>query len=262
MTSNIVTKPLLVIVPAFNEQESISQVVSDIRAEQLDVLVVDDGSSDETAVRAETAGASVLRLPINLGVGGALRAGFRFAVDNHYAAVVQVDADGQHPVNQIRDLVGAAEQFNAHLVIGSRYLSSDSSLIPSAPRRLAMQILSWVILHTTGLLITDSTSGFRIICKPLLGEFAHDFPTYYLGDTYEATLAAVQAGYQVVEIPAALRPRDCGVSSASTLRSSVLVAKVLIITMLRLHPKMTSQQKCVRRDSHDAIGQTQIDSLS
>lgn len=261
MTSTIIAKPLLVIVPAFNEQESISQVVSDIRAEQLDLLVVDDGSSDETAVRAEAAGASVLRLPINLGVGGALRAGFRFAIDNNYTRVVQVDADGQHPVNQIRDLVAAAEQFNAHLVIGSRYLSSDSSLIPSAARKLAMRILSWVILHTTGLLITDSTSGFRIISEPLLGEFAHDFPAYYLGDTYEATLAAVQAGYQVVEIPAALRPRDRGVSSAGTLRSSALVAKVLIITLLRLHPKISSQQKHVRRDSRGVTVQTQIDSV-
>jgi len=237
MTSTISTKPLLVIVPAFNEQESISQVVSDIRAEQLDVLVVDDGSSDETAVRAETAGASVLSLPINLGVGGALRAGFRIAVDNNYAAVVQVDADGQHPVNQIRDLVAAAEQFNAHLVIGSRYLSSDSSLIPSAPRRLAMRILSWVILRATSRLITDSTSGFRIICKPLLIEFAREFPAHYLGDTFEATIGAVHARFSVIEVPASLSVRMHGRSSSHPWKSVLLVAKVLTTTLFRLGPK-------------------------
>ena len=232
----ISTQPLLVIVPALNEQETIQQVVHEIRVEQFDVLVVDDGSTDETALRAESAGATVLRLPVNLGVGGALRVGFRFAVDHHYAAVVQVDADGQHPTSQIRDLIATAEQHNAHLVIGSRYLSPDSTLTPTASRRFAMRLLSKVTSRYAGHTITDSTSGFRIICEPLLSEFAHEFPSYYLGDTYEATLAAIRAGYQTVEVPAALRPRGHGSSSAGTLRSMVLIAKVLIVTLLRLHP--------------------------
>jgi len=232
----ISTQPLLVIVPALNEQETIQQVVREISAEQFDVLVVDDGSTDETALRAESAGATVLRLPVNLGVGGALRAGFRFAVDHHYVAVVQVDADGQHPARQIRDLIAAAEQHNAHLVIGSRYLSPDSTLTPTASRRFAMRLLSKVVSREAGHTITDSTSGFRIICEPLLSEFAHEFPAYYLGDTYEASLAAIRAGYQTVEVPAALRPRGHGFSSAGTLRSMVLIAKVLVVTLLRLHP--------------------------
>lgn len=236
------TRPLLVIVPALNEQESIQQVVSAIRAEQFDVLVVDDGSTDDTAHRAESSGATVLRLPVNLGVGGALRAGFRFAVENNYAAVVQVDADGQHPANQIRDLIAAADQFNAHLVIGSRYLSPDSTLTPTASRRLAMRLLSKVMSRYAGHTITDSTSGFRIICEPLLSEFAHEFPSYYLGDTYEATLVAVRARYQTVEVPASLRPREHGLPSAGTLRSMVLIAKVLIVTLLRLHPKIRKPQ--------------------
>jgi glycosyltransferase involved in cell wall biosynthesis len=238
----ISTQPLLVIVPALNEQETIQQVVHEIRVKQFDVLVIDDGSTDDTAHRAEAAGAAVLRLPVNLGVGGALRAGFRFAVDHHYVAVVQVDADGQHPASQIRDLIAAAEQHNAHLVIGSRYLSPDSTLTPTASRRLAMRLLSKVMSRYAGHTITDSTSGFRIICEPLLSEFAHEFPSYYLGDTYEATLVAVRAGYQTVEVPAALRPRSHGLSSAGTLRSMVLIAKVLIVTLLRLHPKIRNLQ--------------------
>jgi glycosyltransferase involved in cell wall biosynthesis len=232
----ISAQPLLVVVPALNERESIQQVVRDVRAELFDVLVVDDGSTDDTAQRAEAAGAIVLRLPINLGVGGALRAGFRFAVDNHYVAVVQVDADGQHPANQIRELASAAEQQNAHLVIGSRYLSPDSTLNPTTSRRFAMRLLSTMVSFAAKRVITDSTSGFRIICEPLLGEFAHEFPAYYLGDTYEATLAAIRAGYQTIEIPAAMRPRGHGSSSAGTLRSIVLIAKVLVVTLLRLHP--------------------------
>ena len=234
---------LLVIVPAMNEQETIQQVVRDVRAEQFDVLVVDDGSTDDTAHRAEAAGASVLRLPINLGVGGALRAGFRFAVDNNYSAVVQVDADGQHPASQIRNLIAAAEQLNAHLVIGSRYLSPDATLVPTASRRFAMRLLSKVVSRATGHTITDSTSGFRIISDPLLSEFAHEFPTYYLGDTYEATIGAARAGYRIAEVPAALGNRNHGTSSASTARAIVLIAKVLIVTVLRLQPRPQMHQR-------------------
>lgn len=238
----ITTQPLLVIVPALNEQESIEQVVHAIRSEQFDVLVVDDGSTDDTSLRAEAAGVSVLRLPLNLGVGGALRAGFRFAVDHRYAAVVQVDADGQHPANQIRDLIAAAEQHNAHIVIGSRYLSSDATLIPNVSRRFAMRILSKVVSRVAGRTITDSTSGFRIICEPLLSEFAQEFPAYYLGDTYEATIGAARAGYRVAEIPAALGNRNHGTSSAGSLRAIMLIAKVLLVTVLRLHPRPLTHQ--------------------
>jgi glycosyltransferase involved in cell wall biosynthesis len=234
----VTAHPMLVIVPALNEQESIQQVVRDVRNQQLDVLVVDDGSTDNTAQHAETAGAIVLRLPVNLGVGGALRAGFRFAVDHQYAAVVQVDADGQHPARQIRDLATAAEQHDAHLVIGSRYLSSDSTLTPTASRRFAMRLLGTVVSRAAGRTITDSTSGFRIICEPLLSEFAREFPTYYLGDTYEATIGAARAGYSITEIPAALSNRRHGASSASNFRAILLIAKVLIVTVLRLQPPL------------------------
>jgi len=232
------TRPLLVVVPALNEQETIQQVVREIRVEQFDVLVVDDGSVDDTAHRAEEAGALVLRLAVNLGVGGALRAGFRFAVDHRYAAVVQVDADGQHPVSQIHDLVAAVKQLNAHLVVGSRYLSPDSTLIPNTTRRLAMRMLSFVASRANGRTITDSTSGFRIICDPLLSEFAREFPSYYLGDTFESVIAASRAGYQVSEIPAALRHRRSGVSSVKSLQAVLLILKVLCITTFRLQPSI------------------------
>jgi len=228
------TTPLLVIVPALNEQETIYQVVSEIRAQQFDVLVIDDGSTDDTASRAELAGATVLRLPLNLGVGGALRAGFRFAVDNYYAAVVQIDADGQHPAGQIQDLINAAEHHNAQLVIGSRYRSPDATLIPSASRRLAMRLLGKVASRAVGHTITDSTSGFRMIRQPLLREFAVDFPQYYLGDTFEATIRAARTGHQIIEIPAALSPRRTGSSTVSNLRASLMILKAVTSVVLRL----------------------------
>lgn len=233
----ISTQPLLVIVPALNEQETIRQVVLTIRAEKLDVLVVDDGSTDDTAHRAEVAGATVLRLPLNLGVGGALRAGFRFAIDNRYAAVVQVDADGQHPASRIRDLIAAAEQHDAHLVIGSRYLSPDATLTPTASRRLAMRMLGKMVSLIAGHTITDSTSGFRIICEPLLSEFAREFPVYYLGDTFEATVVAIRSNYTVTEIPAQLSPRLAGKPSSGFINSVLSILKVSLIALLRLNSR-------------------------
>lgn len=226
---------LLVIVPAFNEQGSIGQVVSDLRAQRLEVLVVDDGSTDDTARIAEAADALVLRLPINLGVGGALRAGFRFAVNNSYTAIIQVDADGQHPVKQIHDLIAAAKRYNAHLVIGSRYLSTNATLIPTGYRRLAMRMLSTVASRAAGCSITDSTSGFRIIREPLLSVFANEFPTYYLGDTFEAIIVAAGAKFTIIEIPADLAPRLAGESSSGIFRSVLSTVKVFLIAITRLN---------------------------
>jgi glycosyltransferase involved in cell wall biosynthesis len=235
-------RTLLVVVPAYNEESSIADVVIDIRHGGHDVLVIDDCSSDQTAARALEAGAEVLRLPINLGVGGALRAGFRYAVEHGYNAVVQVDADGQHPANQITDLEEAAVNNGAHLVIGSRYLSSDATLVPTLPRRLSMWCLSTIASRIAGVRLTDTTSGFRLIREPLLGKFADEFPTYYLGDTYEATVAALRAGHRVVEVPAALSKRRFGQSSATTAQSVFLIAKVLILAVTNLHPRIGKTQ--------------------
>jgi len=226
---------LLVIVPAFNEEGAIRDVVASLCQLNHDVLVIDDCSSDMTADIASEAGASVLRLPLNLGVGGALRAGFRYAVANGYSQVVQVDADGQHPVHQISDLVETSRTHRAHLVIGSRYLSADSTLIPSLPRRFSMWCLSAVASRTAGMRLTDTTSGFRLIAEPLLSQFAETFPDYYLGDTFEATISAARAGYCVVEIPASLSPRQIGKSSATPVQAIVLIAKVLMISLTKLH---------------------------
>jgi len=229
---------LLVIIPAFNEAATIAEVVNGARAMHFHVLVVDDGSSDSTSDLAANAGAMVLELPFNVGVGGALRAGFRYAVDHDYNSVVQIDADGQHPLHQISDLINAAEQHDAHLVIGSRYLSSDATFTPALFRRLAMRCLGLMVSRSAGRKLTDSTSGFRIIRQPLLAEFAREFPSYYLGDTFEVTVAAARAGYRIVEIPASLSPRMHGQSSASSLQAIMLIAKVLIVTGARLHKRL------------------------
>jgi glycosyltransferase involved in cell wall biosynthesis len=228
----------LVIVPAFNEAASIESVILDLRSQNFAVLVVSDGSTDGTAEIARNAGARVLNLPINLGVGGALRAGFKFAVAEKYLAVVQVDADGQHPPDEIEDLIREANSFDAHMVIGSRFKSTGTSMEVSFVRRLVMRLLARSASKATGCEITDATSGFRIIRQPLLGKFSQSFPTNYLGDTYEAVVTAGRAGFVVREIPAALRERAAGESTASIAQAVGFTVKGIVVALLRLNQKI------------------------
>lgn len=226
---------VLVIVPAFNEAASIEEVIQELLSHQIDVLVVSDGSTDNTAELAHAAGAKVLNLPINLGVGGALRAGFKFAVARNYLAIVQVDADGQHPSDEIEHLIQESNRQNAHMVIGSRFKSTKTSMEVGVVRRTVMRFLAHSASNATGAVITDATSGFRIIRQPLLEKFSQSFPTNYLGDTYEALVSAGRAGYVVRETDAAIRERVAGESTASITQAVAFTVKGLTVALLRLH---------------------------
>ena len=228
----------LVIVPAFNEAGSISDVLTELKSFNYQVLVVSDGSSDGTSDISRSMDIRVLDLPLNLGVGGALRAGLRFAVKEKYSAIVQIDADGQHPAGEIENLIAAANGNQAQLVIGSRFLSDGTSMKVGIVRRLVMRVLARSSSRATGTNITDTTSGFRIICEPLLTKYAMSFPTNYLGDTYEAVVAAGRSGYKVIEIPAAMRERTAGESTASIAQSVRFTVKGLIVALLRLHRRI------------------------
>jgi len=226
---------VLVIVPALNEEETIGAVVESVIAAGYPVLVISDGSTDRTAEVAESYGAPVLRLPINLGVGGALRAGFRFAHHHGYQGAVQIDADEQHPVGSIADLISEHNSTGAHFVIGSRFLSDNATLKVGFVRRQVMRALGASASRAARTRITDSTSGFRLITQPLLEQFAASFPSYFLGDTYEAVVSAGRAGYSIREVPAALRPRSVGTSSASSRQATQFTLKSLGLVFLRLH---------------------------
>ena len=204
---------VLVVVPAFNECECIGAVVADVLNADYPCLVVDDGSADNTREVAAAAGARVVRLPINLGVGGALRAGFRFAVEHGYDCVVQVDADGQHVVEHVEALLAALRTGSADMVIGSRFANGGDHPM-SLVRRTCIGALSWVIDRSGGTHLTDPTSGFRAIRSPLLEAFANNFPHHYLGDTFEAVLVATRRGYRVAEVPVTMRARQGGKPSA------------------------------------------------
>ena len=226
---------VLVVIPAFNESKTIGQVVDQVAAFGFQTLVVNDGSTDETARIAFEHGSRVVSLPLNSGVGGALRCGFRYAVENGFAGVIQCDADGQHVASHLIDLVNATNQTGAHMVIGSRFRSESTTHNPSLLRRFAMRILSKVAQHATKNEITDSTSGFRVIRQPLLGELALNMPAYYLGDTFETVVVAGRAGYQIEEIGVAMAPRLHGTSSSGNMRSILLIGKVLTTVLLGIH---------------------------
>jgi len=233
----------LVVIPALNEARSIASVVSSVRAEGFDLVVVDDGSTDGTGQVVRAAGAPVLTLATNLGVGGALRCGFRFAIQNGYEAVIQCDADGQHNPGDLTRLVEAAEQSDADLVIGSRFATSVPSMHVSRTRRLAMRLMARVASRVSGTHLTDTTSGFRLFRGPLLESFARNFPEYYLGDTFEATYVAGKAGYAIREIPVSMNPRANGSSSASRLSSIAMIAKVLTVSVLGLHFRVPRKKR-------------------
>ena len=226
---------VLVVIPAFNEVESIGQVVDQVRTFGFQTLVVNDGSVDQTADVARVRGAHVVSLPLNTGVGGALRCGFRYAVESGFTAVIQCDADGQHLPSHLTDLVDATNRTDAHMMIGSRFGSENTTHDPSLLRRFAMWSLSKVAQHATKHKITDSTSGFRLIRQPLLGELALNLPAYYLGDTFETVVVAGRAGYYVEEIGVAMAPRLHGTSSSSNFRSILLIGKVLTTVLLGIH---------------------------
>jgi hypothetical protein len=155
---------------------------------------------------------------------------------------VQVDADGQHPADEIVHLLNEANTSGAHLVIGSRFLSDGTSMEVGRVRRFVMRLLARSATNATQSPITDATSGFRVIQQPLLTEFSRTFAVNYLGDTYEALIAAGRAGYVVREIPAALRPRQNGESTASLVQAVTFTLKGLAVTALRIHPRIRNHQ--------------------
>ncbi len=228
------TSPL-VVVPALNEQATIYSVVTAIRKSGYDVVVVDDGSGDKTAELASQAGAVVLRIKLNLGVGGALRCGFRYAMHEGYDAVIQCDADGQHPASHLKNLEDVWKKSSAHLVIGSRFRDSNESMKVARHRRFAMHVLGLIASNACKTKVTDSTSGFRLIAKPLLNEFAKSFPSHYLGDTFEANVVAGRAGYKVKEIAVPITERKVGKSSTGSGRSVILILRSVLVVVFGLH---------------------------
>ena len=226
---------VVALVPAFNESRSVGVVVGHLRSAGFPVLVIDDGSSDGTTSVARAAGASVLPLPFNLGVGAALRAGLRTAVEHGYAQVVQCDADGQHPVEAILHLQEEQRRDPTDLLIGSRFLVPGERRKTGLVRSVATSALAWVASRAARTPITDATSGLRLIREPLLTELARSMPPHYLGDTFEANIMAGRAGFVIREAAVPALARWYGSSSASPAAAFRLTIRALLVALLRTH---------------------------
>jgi len=218
---------VLVIIPAFNEHETLPSTLAELKrtVPDFDVVVVDDGSKDDTADLAEANGVICLRLPFNLGIGGALRTGFRFAVERGYGRAIQFDADGQHDASQIAAILAPLDD-GADLVIGSRFAGMGDYHVGRS-RGVAMGILRWSIQRLAGQKFSDTSSGFRAFNSDMLAMFATDYPIEYM-DSAEALVLACRADFDVREVPVTMRERSGGQASNRSFRLVYHYLRVLV----------------------------------
>lgn len=223
----------LAIVPAFNERFAIAALIEELRTlTWLDVVVIDDGSGDGTAAEAARAGARVISLPFNLGIGTAVQTGYLIAQDGGYDVAVQVDGDGQHPPSEIASLVAAVQGGEADLVIGSRFLQ-PGTFRSTRGRRLGISILARLVSFAVKQRVTDTTSGFRAAGPRAISLFAAAYPHDY--PEVESVVVAHRAGLRIREIPVQMHERMGGRSSITPIRSLYYMIKVtMAIAMVLL----------------------------
>jgi len=225
----------IVIVPAWNEAEAIGPALAEIARTNpgMDLLVVDDGSRDNTADIAEAAGAIVLRLPFNLGVGGAVRAGYEYARRFDYDQAVRVDADGQHDPADIQAVLEGLKV--ADISLGVRF-AGKGQYEARGPRRWAMSLLAAIVSRMAHTRLTDITSGFRGANRRAIAQFCRHFPAEYLGDTVDSLVVAIRSGLTVTQVPTEMRVRQGGRPSSSPLKAAMYLVRAffaLFIAMTR-----------------------------
>jgi len=227
------TGKVLVVIPAFNEEAAVADVIASVRlaVPDADVLVVDDGSRDRTSQVARLAGARVATLPFNLGVGGAMRTGFRHALREGYDAVVQVDGDGQHDARFIPHLVQALDHVD--IAVGTRF-GDECVYAVRGPRRWAMVGVAEGISALMGTRIDDATSGFRAAGPRAIRVYAEHYPAEYLGDTLETLVIARKSSLSVTQVPVAMRHRTTGRPSHGAVRSGVEFLRAVCVVALGL----------------------------
>lgn len=219
----------LVIVPAYNESENIRKVVASLVEAGYDYVVINDGSADNTAEICRSEGFNFLDLKENLGIGGAIQAGHRYALANGYDVDIQFDGDGQHDVNCIPDLLRLVEG-GADLAVGSRFLEPGEGFKSTFMRRVGIKWLSGVIRLVSGLRVTDPTSGFRATGGRALAAFCKDYPADY--PEPESIVAAKKKGMVVVETQVTMHERQGGQSSIGAISSVYYMVKVTFAIVL------------------------------
>ncbi|MCC6544971.1 MAG: glycosyltransferase family 2 protein [Nitrospirae bacterium] len=224
---------ILVIIPALNEEKNIAQVVSSINKEvpYADILVVNDGSRDRTGQIAREHGATVIDLPYNLGIGGAMQAGFRFARLYDYDIAIQVDGDGQHPADHIERLVQVIAEGKSDMASGSRFVA-NGGYKSTRSRLVGIKYFSLLLSLILRERITDTTSGFRAVNKKVIDLFSRNYPDDY--PEVEALVLLHKRGLRVKEIPVEMKERAGGKSSITPFRSMYYMVKVSLAVLIEM----------------------------
>ena len=221
----------LVIMPAWNEEEIIGNTITELlqRAPEVDLVVVNDGSTDHTSEIARRAGAFVIDLPYNMGVGAAMRTGYKYARRADYDYAMQVDSDGQHDPTCIPDLIAGSGEYNV-----------------SGPRKWAMSLLSHLFTRAAKTPFTDVTSGFKIANRRGIKFYCKYLPAEYLGDTIDVTAMAIRQGLRVKQTPVRMRERQGGTPSSGPVKSAIYLVRSLFAYWISMNRKKTD-----RKDQHE-----------
>ena len=240
------TDRVVAVVPAWNEAGAIGAVVDEIRAfdPQIDVVVVDDASTDDTAGVARAHGAKVLALPFNVGIGGAVQTGFRYARDEGYDVAVRLDGDGQHAAEELGKLLAPIRAGDAELVIGSRFVDPAGTYRPPFARRMGIRVFARLVSLLGGQKVTDTTSGFSALDRTAIELFATEYPHDY--PEVESTLVALRSGLRLAQVQVDMRERQAGTSSITFVRSLYYIVKVmlaLLVASLRRYPRLEAARR-------------------
>lgn len=218
----------LIVVPAFNEEKNLGTLIPEIKsvAPEMDIVIVNDHSSDRTSSVARDLGAQVIDLPCNLGYGGAVQTGFKYALKNNYDFCIQIDGDGQHDPKCVDDLVNEMQSNGVDVVLGSRFLGKATYKIP-LPRKIGMTLFSRIIKLLTGMKITDPTSGYQALNSRVMRFFANDnYPIDY--PDADTLIVLNYSGFKVKEIPVTMRQRTYGESMHNNLKAFYYLFKMLL----------------------------------
>lgn len=218
---------VLVIIPCYNEQDNIVKTVKSLKGKNVDYVVINDGSTDKSLKVLQENKINYIDMPNNLGIGGVMQTGYKYALRNNYDIAIQFDGDGQHDAEYIKDIIEPIKKKEANLVIGSRFVGNKSEFKSTAMRRMGINLLSFLLKIMTGKRIKDMTSGFRAADRKVIESFSKKYPYEYPEPVTNLTLAKSKC--KIVEVPVKMNEREHGKSSITKFKSIYYMINVILL---------------------------------